>query len=140
MPRKGRPTKKDEELSPSGRKLRENAMQIELVRLMNLLVKPNIVWFHVANQRNSKPYHGALLKRMGVKAGVPDLVFIAPGGLVYFMELKVKGSYASPEQKAFLESLKLLGCRGEIVYSVDEALLLLKMWGLLRTIHDVKAA
>lgn len=66
---------------------------------------------HFANERaiekrgGSEYYHGKLLKRMGVKKGVPDFFLALPqnGKCGLWIELKVGTGKPSKEQKAFLE-------------------------------------
>lgn len=51
---------------------------------------------------------GAIRKRMGCKAGVPDIIILQPSGKYHGMtlELKVKGGHISEEQKAFKNKAK----------------------------------
>ena len=65
--------------------------------------------FHVPNGGSRNPAEAAHLKRMGVRAGVPDIVLpVARGGFHgLFIELKTAGGRASAEQKEWLERLRL---------------------------------
>lgn len=71
----------------------------------------------------SKP-EAARLKWMGVLAGIPDLVLVAPGGKSHWIEVKAPKGRLSPEQEAFRH-----WC---LLYSVP--------WMTARSIDDVKAA
>jgi hypothetical protein len=80
--------------------------------------------FHIANERRTSPQAGALLKRMGVKAGVSD-IFIARPSRGYhgmFMEIKSEKGKVSPSQKAFLHNMKMEGYEVAVAYGADEAI------------------
>lgn len=66
---------------------------------------------------------GAMLKREGVKKGVPDLFLACPrkacGGL--FIEMKKKGGKVSIEQREWLAKFIFQGYQAEVCYSFDEA-------------------
>lgn len=62
--------------------------------------------FHCPNESNSKPQHRAMLAKMGVKPGIPDLIDLDfPRGTTGMFELKKcdKKAKASKEQVAVLE-------------------------------------
>jgi len=54
---------------------------------------------------------GAIRKRMGCRAGTPDLLILKPSVKYHGMslELKVKGGHISKEQEAFAERMKQKG-------------------------------
>ena len=56
--------------------------------------------FHV-NQKAKNAIEGNRMKAMGVVAGVSDLVYLQPGGMVKFIEMKTETGTQSPEQKKF---------------------------------------
>jgi VRR-NUC domain-containing protein len=59
---------------------------------------------HFANERRCTPQEGRILKRMGVKRGVPDFFLAIPhkGKAGLWIELKVGDNKPSKEQKEFL--------------------------------------
>lgn len=59
---------------------------------------PNVVYFHPANGGARNAAEGARFKQIGVKAGIPDLVFFAYQRF-YLMEWKVPGGTLSSVQK-----------------------------------------
>lgn len=61
---------------------------------------PNVVYFHVPNGGNRNAFEAKRLKQSGVKAGVPDLVFLAYQRF-YCLELKEPGGKGrlSPAQR-----------------------------------------
>lgn len=64
------------------------------------------------------------LKREGVRPGVPDLMLAMPAGgwPGLFIEMKrASGSYASPEQREFMEKLRRVGYLAVVCNGFDEA-------------------
>lgn len=61
----------------------------------------NIVWSTISHGGFHLPKHvGARLKALGLRAGIPDLMFIHPvTGVAHFIELKAPGGAISPEQR-----------------------------------------
>ena len=69
-------------------------------------------------------------------AGVPDRMFILPGGKVFFIEFKRMGGKATPLQLREIERLHSQGVDVAIVdnviegqYHIDKMLLILIVWG-----------
>ena len=62
-------------------------------------------------------------KRTGYVAGFPDLFIYEPKGGFngLAIELKVKGNYASPKQKAWIQKLKDRGYMAEVCTGFDQA-------------------
>ncbi len=58
----------------------------------------------------------------GTLQGAPDLVVVAPGGRVVWLEVKTARGYLSQPQKALHRKLKEMGHHVEVVRSVEEAL------------------
>lgn len=79
---------------------------------------------------------GAHLKRMGLRAGIPDVIIIA-AGRAYWLEIKrpdrkgaTKGK-VSPAQELVHALLENAGCeRPWIIRSLDDAARALRVWGL----------
>ena len=63
---------------------------------------------------------GARLKAMGMVAGVADMVYLNPNGLVTFIEFKTDKGRQSPEQKDFERKCYEWGYAYEIVRTFDE--------------------
>jgi hypothetical protein len=59
---------------------------------------PNVVYFHVPNGGNRDAREGARFREIGVKAGVPDLIFLAYQRF-YLMELKEPGGPQPPTRQ-----------------------------------------
>lgn len=71
---------------------------------------------------------GRKLKRMGLKAGVPDLMLIR-AGRAYFIELKADKGRLSPEQRAIRNDLITHGAPAAVCRSVDDVSVTLQRWG-----------
>lgn len=90
----------------------EQHIQIGIVHHFRKLAKSTrTFWlFHVYNggPRPDKS-RASLLRALGVYAGVPDLIFLAKGGRIIFIEIKAHKKYLSKKQKAFARMLKYFG-------------------------------
>jgi len=84
---------------------------------------PKVLAIHVANERQTSPQRGAKLKKMGVRAGVPDiLIFKKKGGLCgCAIELKIKPNKPTPKQLEFLNDLEAEYWETHVCYSFDDA-------------------
>lgn len=84
---------------------------------------PELIFlFHVPNERPDK-IQASNLKRMGVKAGVPDLCLPVPAGQYHglFIEMKKAGGRASDDQLWWLEHLKANGYATAVCYGWQQA-------------------
>ena len=91
---------------------------------------------HVPNGENRDAKTGALLKRLGQRAGAADLLLIWQG-VAHFVEIKtgdpalgIPKTYQSPAQKAFQRDVEAAGARYGVVRSSDEAIALCRSWGI----------
>ena len=75
---------------------------------------PDVLAFHVANERKSSKQQGAMLKRMGVLKGVSDIIIMEPRGGYHgaVIELKAKKGRPSSEQVKFISRAKERGYFG----------------------------
>lgn len=66
---------------------------------------------HIANQRKTTALYGSLLKRMGVKAGVPDLFWPKPQKTFHglWIEVKTEQGRISVEQAKFISKTEADG-------------------------------
>lgn len=92
---------------------------------------PGVFAFHVPNGGYRKPREAAILKGLGVVAGVPDVIAIHQGS-VYALELKAEGGRATPKQLEAVENIRNAGGFACVAEGLDRALRCLEMWGLLR--------
>ena len=58
-------------------------------------------------------------------AGVPDRIIIAPGGQIWFVELKTDTGHLSRMQTYQIGLLERVGCKVAVTYGLDSVLTLL---------------
>lgn len=92
---------------------------------------PGVFAFHPANGGKRTKAEAGIFKSMGVVAGVPDIIAI-DCGRVYALELKHLRGRVTPTQQAVHDALKAAGARVAVAYTLDEALVTLECWGILR--------
>lgn len=88
------------------------------------------LWWAVPNGEYRHPKTAARLKSHGVRAGVPDLAFILPGGGAAFIELKADRGVLSPQQKAFCRDATAKGAKWALCRSVEDVDATLRKWGV----------
>jgi hypothetical protein len=66
-----------------------------------------------------------------LRAGAADLLFLRPGSLALFLEIKTSSGVQSATQRAFEAQAIVAGCEYRICRSLDEALALLWSAGFL---------
>ena len=96
----------------------EDDFQIAVARILDA---SNLYWFHCPNGGSRNAREGAKLKRMGVKAGVPDVIILdttKDGGKGLCIELKVGKNTQSDHQKYFGTVFHLTQWRYEVCYSI----------------------
>lgn len=86
----------------------EDALQCQLVAILREYARPDVMWFHVPNGEKRDKRTAAKLWRMGVLAGVADLVFVTPAG-IHFLELKAGKGRMSKDQERFEEAAQRAG-------------------------------
>ena len=87
--------------------------------------------FHPANGGWRSRVEAAILKGMGVKAGVPDIVAVK-NGHCYALELKAPDGRLTPAQCEVHAALVAAGATVAVAYGLDDALARLEAWGLVR--------
>jgi hypothetical protein len=92
---------------------------------------PGVFAFHPANGGFRKPIEAKILRGLGVRAGVPDIIAIKDGRC-YALEIKAPGAKLSPAQEDALIALREAGAMATHCHGLDQALRVLEGWGLLR--------
>lgn len=124
----------------------EYEIQIALVDFLKLVLRDDrIDWWHTSNGELRDIKTASKLKAMGVRPGVADLFFTwaEPVSVVaepsvqkfprnLFLELKRRGLKLSPEQEQFRDSVTAKGSYYEVADSIDEAVEILKRYGVLK--------
>ena len=109
----------------------EAAIQRAVFQHLRARGAPGVFAFHPANGGYRKPVEAAILKGLGVVAGVPD-VFAVHNGRCFALELKAEGGRATDKQLETIAALREAGAFTAIAEGLDCALAVLKAWGLLR--------
>lgn len=109
----------------------EQAIHKAVVAHLNMRSEPGVFFWHTPNEGKRGWVNAAALKAMGMTAGVPDLLILKAGQL-HALELKAPGGRLTPSQRAIMERMMECGALVAVARSVDEALVTLEFWGVLR--------
>lgn len=110
----------------------EEAEQLALVQWLEL---HKIKYTHVPNEGKHKVQYRVKQKRLGVQAGLPDILIfdrppLYPENVGVAIELKrQKGGRVTPEQTAWLEDLKARGWAVAVCQGAMEAIRVLQELG-----------
>src|SRR5262245_14012971 len=90
------------------------------------------IWTHLPFGGKRTEATGALLKRMGVKPGWPDFIFISWTGHFHFLELKrgARGEL-NEHQQSFFAAMRARNIECRVARSFNEAVRILGQWGVL---------
>ena len=92
---------------------------------------PGLLWWHTPNGGKRRPVEAAILKGLGTRAGVADLILVHRGR-PFALELKTDEGRPTVEQMEFVSDFNSAGGSAAIVNGLDRALRTLETWGLLR--------
>jgi hypothetical protein len=92
---------------------------------------PGVFAFHVPLGGYRKPVEAAILKGLGVKAGVPDIIAIKAGH-TYALELKAAGNKPMPTQTKTMAAMQRAGATVAVAVGLDDAIKQIEAWGLRR--------
>lgn len=122
----------------------ERSMHLALAEVITYRAVAGLVWWHTPNEgarrvrQNTRTGQwfcpeGSILKRLGMRAGVSDLVFILPPtGRVAVLELKAPRKRPTKEQIAFLDDVRRAGGLAEWTDDLNTAVGILERWGALK--------
>lgn len=88
----------------------------------------DLPYTHVPNGELRARSVAARLKRMGVKPGWPDFIFILPGAVLHALELKASKGSMSPHQVAFRDALLAQGGQYAVARTLEDVELILTAW------------
>jgi VRR-NUC domain len=108
----------------------EAAIQRAVFQHLRVRGAPGVFAFHPANGGYRKPVEAAILKGLGVVAGVPDVIAIH-NGRCFALELKAEGGRVTDKQLATIAALREAGAFVGIAEGINRALACLEAWGLL---------
>ncbi len=109
----------------------EQAIHQAVVAHLNLRAEPKCFWWHTPNEGKRGFVNAAHLKAMGMTAGVPDLLILKDGRL-HALELKAPKGRLTPSQILVLDRMQYCGAEVSVAHSIDEALVTLEFWGILK--------
>ena len=112
-------------------KREEQQIHRAVVSHLNWRAMPGVFFFHCPNGGYRSKTEGAIFKGLGVRAGIPDLV-IFYRSQIFGLELKTSYGRLSPSQRLCMNAMEMAGARVAIAHSLDEALITLECWGVLR--------
>jgi len=92
---------------------------------------PKLFAFAVPNGGYRRRIEAAVLKGMGLRPGVPDIIAIHEGRC-FALELKAEGGRTTEMQQAAIASMEAAGVFCAVAEGLDRALTVLESWGLLR--------
>jgi hypothetical protein len=111
----------------------ERRTAIALADMLRKLARPDWFWTYVASGELRTGATGALLKRLGLKPGLGDYLFIGPAGEHHWLEVKrVKLGRLSSAQLEFAEMCRGRGIPHAVVHGFREAEAQLREWGVLK--------
>lgn len=120
------------------RKREEVTLQEALVRDLPSLLSPCVEFFAYPAGGSRHVVEAVNLKRQGVKAGIPDLLFLY-AGKIFGLELKSKTGVLGDSQKEMFPRLRNAGMRIEVARNQSEALDHLRDMGIpLRIVEETK--
>ena len=101
----------------------EQELIIQWAEYMSVKYPELAMLFHIPNGGKRDARTAAILKRQGVKAGVPDLCLPVPRGGYHglFIELKAKGGRLSDNQERWIKALTIEGYKAIVCYGHEEA-------------------
>jgi hypothetical protein len=93
--------------------------------------EPRVFFWHTPNGGKRGIVEAKIFKALGVIAGVPDLIILKAGEM-YALELKASKGRVTPAQRLVLDRLIECGSHVAVATSLDEALITLECWGILK--------
>ncbi len=121
-------------------KREEDQIQRAIIRHLQARGKRGVVFFAVPNGGKRRRIEAAIMKALGVRAGVSDLILLH-NGRFFALELKTEKGRPTESQMQFASDVNAAGGYACIVNGLDRALRVLETWGLIRpNVLDQEAA
>lgn len=108
----------------------ESALHKDIARLLEVSAPKKVLWWHTPNGEKRDKVTAAILRGMGVKAGVPDLLlYDTLTGYLHAIEVKAADGYLSDAQKSWMERFTSSPTgRYAVARSVDDVIQILEDW------------
>ena len=110
----------------------EHKLQVAVLDYLTLCGRREFKWFAIPSGGLRHINVALALKAEGVVAGVPDLCIMMDQGRTAWLELKDKRGRLSNDQVGFSAICERLGHLWGVAYTIDEAIALFVVWGVLR--------
>jgi hypothetical protein len=92
-------------------------------------VAPAVSMVAIPNAAKRTQWAAHQAKKEGLSAGFPDVMLLAPGGKIGFLEFKTAKGRLTDNQREWIERLDTRGFPVRVVRSIDEALQFLRDHG-----------
>jgi len=109
----------------------EDSIQSAVCQHLWTRASPGLVWWAVPNGGKRNRVEAAILKGLGVRAGVCDLIAVHEGR-AFGLELKAKGGRPTEAQLQFIDDFRSAGGHAVVARGLDQALRTLEACKLLR--------
>lgn len=109
----------------------EDQIQRTVIQHLRERGERGIVYWHTPNGGHRRKTEAAILKGLGVRPGVSDIIAIHRGR-IFALELKAPEGRPTESQMEFISDLNAAGGFGCIATGLDQAIKCLETWGLLR--------
>lgn len=117
----------------------EQTIHRDVIKHLRQRGMPGVVFWHTPNgamlggkrNRNGISIQGSIMKGLGVRAGVSDILALHDGKF-FALELKAPGGRATEAQLSFIADVERAGGFTAVAEGIDEAVSALEGWGLLR--------
>lgn len=109
----------------------EHALQLDVTKFLHLAMPSSVPWSAVDHAAKLSARQAGDRKRRGVRRGMADYRFVLPPhGQTAEIELKIKGTYQSPDQKAWQSAVVAAGGLYLVCRSIAEVEGALAAWGV----------
>ena len=108
----------------------EDQIQRAVFQHLKARKAPGTFAFAVPNGGYRKPIEAAIMKALGVTAGVPDIIAIRDGH-AFALELKADGGKPSAKQIEAIAAMTAAGATVAVAAGLDAAISQMEAWGLL---------
>jgi hypothetical protein len=108
----------------------EDAIQRAIFQHLKARKAAGTFAFHVPNGGKRKPIEAAIMKGLGVTAGVPDIIAIKAGH-TFALELKAEGGKPTASQIETMAQMEAAGATVTLTVGLDSAIAQLEGWGIL---------
>jgi hypothetical protein len=112
----------------------ERQLQKLVVDYLRLALPPDVFWSalplgSLGNTGGGGKARGGMMKGLGVKAGLPDLMLVYDGR-AFFIELKIDGGRTSAVQDDAQSALRAAGAQVRVCRCLEAVEDVLALWGV----------